>query len=101
MLHTQQTTRVHRNGNQTMSEWHSSKEWVKARAYAKTILEPICMGCHKELEGEDWTIDHIIAPRGEEPNHNIDNLQSMCRACNSRKKDHELQRITWKNPRFN
>jgi len=100
MLHTQQTTRVHRNGGQTMSEWHSSNAWTKARAYAKTILEPICMGCHKELEGEDWTIDHIIAPRGDEPNHNIDNLQSMCRACNSRKKDNELQRITWKNPRF-
>jgi 5-methylcytosine-specific restriction endonuclease McrA len=83
-----------------VSEWHSSREWTKARAYAKTVLDPTCASCSKQLEGEDWTIDHIIAPNGDTPNHNIDNLQSMCRACNSRKKDRVLQRVTWKNPRF-
>jgi 5-methylcytosine-specific restriction endonuclease McrA len=83
-----------------MSDWHSKSAWIKARTYAKTVLEPTCTICQKDLEGDDWTIDHIIAPGDDEPNHNIENLQSMCRACNGRKQDRVLQRATWKNPRF-
>ena len=81
-----------------MADWHDSPEWRKARAYAKTILEPICTICHKALEGNDWTIDHIIA--SNPPNHDINNLQSMCRECNGRKQDKTMTRITWKNPRW-
>ncbi len=83
-----------------MSDWHSSNAWIKARAYAKTVLDPVCATCNKELTGSDWTIDHIIAPMGDEPNHNIENLQSMCRSCNGRKQDRELKRVPWINPRF-
>jgi 5-methylcytosine-specific restriction endonuclease McrA len=83
-----------------MAEWHSSNEWVKARAYAKTILEPYCVTCGKHLEGKDWTIDHIIPPGDGQPNHNIENLQSMCRECNSRKQDRVYKRATWMNPKW-
>jgi len=44
------------------SEWHSSTAWKKARAHAKTLLDPVCAVCGKELHGWDWTIDHIIPP---------------------------------------
>jgi 5-methylcytosine-specific restriction endonuclease McrA len=82
----------------SMSEWHSSKEWIKARAYAKTILEPVCARCGKDLEGNDWTIDHMIA--SDPPNHDISNLQSMCRRCNGYKQDKVLERITWSSDRW-
>jgi 5-methylcytosine-specific restriction endonuclease McrA len=83
-----------------MSDWHDSPEWRKARSYAKTILEPICAICGKELHGFDWTIDHISAPGSGEPNHDINNLQSACRSCNGRKQDKTAQRITWVNNRW-
>jgi 5-methylcytosine-specific restriction endonuclease McrA len=81
-----------------MAEWHQYKEWAAARSYAKTILEPICAICNKTLEGNDWTIDHIIP--SDPPNHDIHNLQSMCRACNGRKQNRTYVRTTWRNPRF-
>jgi 5-methylcytosine-specific restriction endonuclease McrA len=78
-----------------MSDWHDSPEWRKARAYAKTVLEPVCVTCGKELEGRDWTIDHIHPPLQGEPNHDITNLQSMCNQCNGRKQDKTQTRVTW------
>lgn len=81
-----------------MADWHHSYEWQKARAYAKTILRPVCVVCDKDLEGSDWTIDHIVA--STPPNHDINNLQSMCRECNSRKQNQPMTRITWRNPRW-
>jgi len=83
-----------------MAGWHDTAAWRNARAYAKTVLEPTCVSCAKELEGEDWTIDHIVPPGNGEPNHDINNLQSLCRSCNGRKQDRVLQRITWRNERF-
>lgn len=83
-----------------MATWHSSTEWNKARAYAKTVLDPICQHCNKELTGEDWTIDHIVPAGQGEPNHDISNLQSLCRQCNGRKQDRVQVRINYINPRF-
>lgn len=85
-----------------MADWHDSPAWRRARAYAKTILEPVCVVCRKELIGNDWTIDHITPPSatGGEPDHSIENLQSMCRSCNGRKQDKTLERVTWLNPRW-
>ncbi len=81
-----------------MADWHSSKEWAKARAYAKTVLEPYCAHCQKELGGVDWTVDHIVpAGPGGTPNHDISNLQSMCRECNGRKQDRTYVRAAWRN----
>lgn len=81
-----------------MSNWHNTAEWKKAAAYAKTLLEPYCTACNKELIGDDWTIDHIVP--SDPPNHDLNNLQSLCRSCNGRKQDKTLTRITWHNPRF-
>lgn len=83
-----------------MSSWHDTTAWKKARAYAKTQLEPICVACGKEVGGDDWTIDHIIPPGDGQPNHDISNLQTMCRRCNGTKQDKALQRIAWKNNRW-
>jgi 5-methylcytosine-specific restriction endonuclease McrA len=83
-----------------MSNWHDSAEWRKARAYAKTVLDPICAICGKELIGPDWTIDHIQAPGDGEPNHDIANLQSACRKCNGRKQDKNQERVTWLSPKW-
>jgi 5-methylcytosine-specific restriction endonuclease McrA len=83
-----------------MSKWHSSNEWAKARAYAKTVLEPVCVTCGAHLSGADWTIDHITPAKDGEPNHDISNLQSMCRQCNGRKQDKTLERTAWLSPRW-
>jgi len=83
-----------------MADWHNSQAWSKARAYAKTILEPQCQSCGKELMGGDWTIDHIVPPGEGEPNHDISNLQSLCRQCNGRKQDRVLLRTAWKSSRW-
>lgn len=82
------------------ADWHSSTAWKKARAHAKTLLDPICSVCGKELHGWDWTIDHIVPPGDGEPNHSIDNLQSMCRECNGRKQDRVLTRVPWRSNRW-
>jgi len=51
--------------------------------------------------GGDWTIDHIVAAGATgEPNHDISNLQSMCRACNGRKADKVMTRAAWRSPRW-
>lgn len=83
-----------------MAEWHNSTAWVKAREQAKKVLEPICAICGLNLEGANWTIDHIIAPGLGEPNHDLNNLQSLCRACNGRKQDKTFKRVTWRNTRW-
>lgn len=82
-----------------MSEFHDSTEWQKARAYAKTVLQPSCATCGKDLEGRDWTIDHIIPP-SKGGDHNLANLQSMCRSCNGRKQDRDPIRNNWINPKW-
>jgi len=84
-----------------LADWHNSKEWNKARAYAKTVLDPECVICGAELTGGDWTIDHIRPPSVTgEPNHDIANLQSLCRVCNGRKSDKTAVRAAWKNSRW-
>jgi 5-methylcytosine-specific restriction endonuclease McrA len=83
-----------------VADWHQSNEWRLAREQAKKVLEPICVTCGEYLEGSNWTIDHIIAPGNGEPNHNIENLQSMCRQCNGRKQDRTYKRVPWRNDRW-
>lgn len=83
-----------------MADWHNSLAWKKARAHAKTVLDPVCVICNKDLAGWDWTIDHITPPGDNEPNHSLENLQSMCRECNGRKQDRTLKRVPWHNKRW-
>jgi len=81
-----------------MADWHSSREWKLAREHAKTLLDPVCARCNKDLEGSDWTIDHMIA--SDPPNHDISNLQSMCRRCNGYKRDTLLERVSFVSDRW-
>lgn len=85
-----------------MSDWHDTKAWRDARAMARKILEPVCTLCHADLVGADFTIDHIVPPSqtGGKPNHDLSNLQALCRSCNGRKQDRYLVRTTWINPRW-
>lgn len=85
-----------------MADWHNTKDWRDARERARKILDPVCVVCHKELIGSDFTIDHVLPPSqtGGVPNHNIENLQALCRECNGRKQDKTLTRVTWFNPRW-
>lgn len=46
-----------------------------------------CVSCHKKFRQGDITIDHII-PQSKGGGHSIDNLQCMCRSCNSKKNNH-------------
>lgn len=44
-----------------------------------------CVGCGKMFSEKEITIDHIL-PQSCGGRHNLDNLQCMCRSCNSSKK---------------
>jgi 5-methylcytosine-specific restriction endonuclease McrA len=86
-----------------MAEWHSSKEWREARTRARKTLLPLCNYCGKDLVGNDFTIDHIVPPSqspGGIPNHAADNLQALCRSCNSRKQDTVQVRTNWRSPKW-
>lgn len=49
-----------------------------------------CRHCHKEVSGRNATLDHIDPDGPNEP----ENLQLLCRSCNSRKHRHTNQRAT-------
>lgn len=85
-----------------VADWHQSKEWKAARKLAKQHLDPHCILCGKDLEGSDYTIDHIVPPKdtGGIPNHDLTNLQAMCRSCNGRKQDRKLVRVPWLNQKW-
>ena len=84
-----------------MAGWHNTQDWQKARAYAKTVLDPECVLCGTELSGGDWTIAHILPPSVTgEPNHDIGNLQLLCRVCNGRKADKSAVRAAWKSSKW-
>jgi 5-methylcytosine-specific restriction endonuclease McrA len=85
-----------------LANWHDSNDWKKARAYAKEVLDPTCVTCGLDLSGGggEWTIDHIVPPGDGKPNHDISNLQSMCRECNGRKGDRSLVRVAWNSGRW-
>ena len=63
-------------------KWLSADQWA---AYLKTHLDPVgrikCVVCGTQ---EDMTCDHIL-PRIKGGRDVADNLQPMCRPCNSRK----------------
>ena len=49
-----------------------------------------CLCCGTE---NDLTIDHII-PRSQGGDHSLDNLQTLCRACNSKKGTQTISFLT-------
>lgn len=66
-----------------------------------------CTYCHKKLEGDDATADHIVSKerwrREDRPGtpDTLDNLVAACRSCNSSKGGRDsLPRINYYNPRW-
>lgn len=53
--------------------------------YSKSGLYE-CVSCHRKFKKDDITIDHIL-PQSYGGGHGVDNLQCMCRSCNSSKKN--------------
>jgi len=67
--------------------YRNYKNLRQSKAYEDLRREMIvkfgmCFNCHSE---DDLTIDHIV-PMSLGGKHEIDNLQVLCRSCNSRKK---------------
>lgn len=60
-----------------------------------------CAYCHKHLEGNDATVDHI-KPISLDPNHTYQDheLIAACRSCNGRKQDKQGIRVAYRNPNW-
>ena len=61
-------------------------EWNKIRIIVLRRDNWTCVRCNKKLIGSDATVDHRI-PLSRGGTNEASNLQSMCRSCNSSKKD--------------
>lgn len=63
------------------SEWHTVRLFLSKRVFQRDGSR--CQYCGST---EQLTVDHIIPlARGE--SHHLSNLQTLCRSCNSRKRD--------------
>lgn len=72
-------------------QFYASPEWNVKRASAVNRLGNICAKCKHKIRKEfDLTVDHIL-PRSKYPHLalNDDNLQILCRKCNSAKGNRE------------
>jgi len=63
-------------------------DWNKVRTIVLRRDNWTCVRCNKKLIGSDATVDHIVALSNGGERLATSNLQSMCRACNSSKKNH-------------
>ena len=61
-------------------------QWQKIRIIILRRDNWTCLKCNKKLIGTDATVDHV-QPLSRGGTSDINNLQSMCRSCNSSKKD--------------
>lgn len=76
----------------TVPYYRQLKRLKDSKAYQELRQEMIvkfgmCFNCHSE---EDLTIDHIV-PMSIGGKHEIENLQVLCRSCNSRKKQEVIR----------
>lgn len=91
-----------------MSEQSSrGASWEANRLFTLNRDGWICQYCHKALEGDDATADHIVSKerwkREGRPGDVNDpsNLVAACRSCNSSKGDRDQgPRINYYNPRW-
>lgn len=71
--------------------------WDTIRAYVLKRDGYVCAYCHKQLEGSDATVDHILAKENGGTDDAY-NLVSACRRCNGRKSDKLIERRLWLHP---
>lgn len=91
-----------------MSEQSSrGAAWNTVRLFVLDRDGWICQYCHKGLEGDDATADHIVSKerwkREDRPGDVDDpsNLVAACRSCNGSKGDRDQgPRINYYNPRW-
>ena len=62
-------------------------QWRRVRIQILRRDNWTCMRCNKKLAGADATVDHIVPLSKNGEKLSPSNLQAMCRACNSSKKD--------------
>jgi 5-methylcytosine-specific restriction endonuclease McrA len=60
--------------------------WNRVRVVVLRRDNWTCVRCNKKLVGSDATVDHRV-PLARGGSNDLSNLQSMCRSCNSSKKD--------------
>lgn len=73
--------------------FYSSPEWDLIRRQVIKQKGSICAECgHRIIKNNDITVDHI-KPRSKYPDSalRLDNLRVLCRSCNSKKGDRDLE----------
>ena len=74
-----------------MQHFYQSKAWKSLRNY-KIQLQPLCEHCERKgLTEPGKEIDHIIAIKDNGSRLSLDNLQTLCRSCHSKKSVQERE----------
>jgi 5-methylcytosine-specific restriction enzyme A len=75
-------------------EWYSLKVW-RTRAKYQLQIQPLCCFCKSRGMVTMATVaDHVVPHNGEWNAFRLGALQSLCRSCHSKTKDH-MQRHGW------
>jgi 5-methylcytosine-specific restriction endonuclease McrA len=93
-LHTPHGKEIMRLSNQKRAHQRRAAGKLDIKAfYAKCAgLNWYCQICDKELSKETATVDHIV-PVSQGGTNVIENLQPLCRSCNSRKGTYSMEEM--------
>jgi len=82
--------------------FYNTPKWRRTKAAYEKTVPHVCVVCGKQdLVGMDLTVDHIL-PRHDYPDlqYDLNNLQIMCRSCNSSKQNRINVRRDYFNPKW-